>query len=341
MKRNEKSLEDKIELFLAGNIDIYASSIVQQCVPHGEYAELLGVGGEKLVVAYRDTLLDQKRVLNIRLPGLTIQAEKRFFRGARILNRIMNKELLEGRVPPFPLIFEISDSPAFYTTQYISGGSLREFIEKQTSLSLPDKLWMFARIGEGIHLLHTYGTVHRDIKPDNVMIDQFGFPKIIDFGISMSCYDNPLTRTDAQLGTPEYAAPEQMQDAGSVDPRADIFALGKVLYFMITGEESFDPVNLPLELVMVVPKALQSDRERRPATVMDFMAEVQDAYPDFDFFKGKDNSKTADIGVARAFIDMVILYGCNPGKIKKLFDLSAAEWEELMAMAKACTINVS
>jgi serine/threonine-protein kinase len=337
-KGTDKKFDEKVELYLAGNTDLYGPSIVQECIPHGVLDSLLGVGGEKLVLLYTDTILKCKRVLNIRLPTLTSSGEQRFMRGARILNRIVTGEIAQGHIPPFPMVYELREYPPFYVTQFIAGVTVREYLEKQPNLSLIDRLVLFRRIAEGIHLLHTYATVHRDIKPDNIMVDQHGYPKILDFGIAISCYENPLTRTDAQLGTPEYAAPEQMIDAGSVDHRADIYALAKVLFFMMIGDESFDPVKLPSELMMVIPKALQSDPMRRHETVLELMEAVAAAYPDLNLM-GKMYSAPQDMTVASAFSDLIILYGSNPGKVKQLLDLTLTEWETLMAMAKISIVN--
>jgi serine/threonine-protein kinase len=328
-----KEFDDKIKLVLAGNLDVVGESLVQDCIPQGVLDGVLGIGGQKLVLSYTDSILKMKRVLNIRLPSLTSNGEQRFLRGARILNRIVYSELSQGRVPPFPIVFDIRDFPPFYVSQLIHGVTLKEYIEQQGSLSLEDRLVLFKRIADGVSLLHKSGTVHRDLKPENVMVDAGGNPKILDFGIAISTYDNPLTRTDAQLGTPGYAAPEQLTDAGSVDHRADIYSLGKVLYFIVTGNENFASEDIPLELMMIIPKVWEDDPDRRPATVSAFVEEVAEAYPDMDFQSERYAVQT-DCNVAQAFINLLVLYSGNPGKIKQILDLTMGEFESLMKMAK-------
>jgi hypothetical protein len=283
-----KEFDDKIKLVLAGNLDVVGESLVQDCIPQGVLDGVLGIGGQKLVLSYTDSILKMKRVLNIRLPSLTSNGEQRFLRGARILNRIVYSELSQGRVPPFPIVFDIRDFPPFYVSQLIHGVTL---------------------------------------------VDAGGNPKILDFGIAISTYDNPLTRTDAQLGTPGYAAPEQLTDAGSVDHRADIYSLGKVLYFIVTGNENFASEDIPLELMMIIPKVWEDDPDRRPATVSAFVEEVAEAYPDMDFQSERYAVQT-DCNVAQAFINLLVLYSGNPGKIKQILDLTMGEFESLMKMAK-------
>lgn len=339
MRQNHtERFDERLELFLAGNTEMYGDTLVQACVPHGVLDGVLGRGGEKLVLAYMDTILKRKRVLNIRLPTLSATGEQRFFRGASILERIIGGELAQGHVPPFPMVYEIRNSPPFYTSQYISGVTLREYLAAQPSLSLVDRLVLFKRIADGVHLMHTYGTVHRDLKPDNVMVDNHGFPKLLDFGIAISCYENSLTRTDAVLGTPEYAPPEQLKDAGVVDHRADIYSLAKVLFFIMAGDESFDPVKLPVELVMVVPQALQTDPARRHPTVEALVSDVAESYPDIDLM-GCKYAEPGEVPVAKAFVDLIILYGANAGKVKQLLGLTVTEWEAFLSMARSYVVS--
>jgi len=329
----QKNFDEMLEMYLAGEVDMYAQPLVSACVPGGTYLELLGIGGEKVVISYMDTVAQIKKVLNIRIPTLSTQGEKRFFRGARILQKIMCDELRRGNVPPFPYVFEIREYPPFYVTEFIAGSCLRDYIHEQTNLTLSDKLFLFKKLCEGLHLLHSYGVVHRDLKPYNVMVQESGDPKLIDFGIAMSQNENPLTRTDARLGTPEYAAPEQMSDAGHVDERADIYSFAKVLYFIMVGEEDFDAAKLPVELMFCIPRAWQHDIDRRQETVLEFLNEVAEAYPEIDLLGG-NYVVPQDFGSAQAFTDLLILYGGNTGKVKKILQLSLSEWESLMEQAR-------
>jgi len=333
MKR-EKKFEEKFRLFLAGNVDLYANGVVQDCIPHGEYVEVLGVGGEKAVLLYKDPILNQRRVLNVRLPDLSIDSEKRFLRGARILSHITESELLQNRIPPFPIVFDVREYPAFYICEYVRGVDLRDYINKRGhELTIREKLLLFKDLAEGLHLLHGYGIVHRDMKPDNVLILESGRTRIIDFGISITVYENSLTRSDIALGTPGYAAPEQMLDAASVDHRADIYSLAKVMYFIAVGDEEFAPEKLPTELLLVLPRAWQEDKERRYVSVNDFLLDVMAAYSDLNL-DGESFSLPEDVSVGKAFADLLVLFGGNIAKVKKILGVDSKEWDVLMNMAR-------
>lgn len=338
--REHKHFDEMVELYLAGNVDLYANPIVTACVPQGTYLELLGVGGEKLVISYMDTLTKQKRVLNIRLPSLTTQGERRFIRGARILMKIISGEMAKGRVPPFPFVYEVRETPPYYVTEFIKGGSLRDYIQSQESLALTDRLLLIKDLAQGLYLMHSYGIVHRDVKPDNVIVTESGKPKWIDFGIAMSQYENALTRTDARLGTPDYAAPEQMIDAGRVDHRADIYAFAKVVYFIMVGDEEYDAASLPVELMLCIPRAWQYDVDRRQSDIMEFLREIAEGYPNLDLL-GESYEVPADFTPAQALIDLIVLFGGNPGKVKKILRLNMSQWESLMDQAKRLVIHNS
>ncbi len=331
--RKQESIDDMVELYLAGEVDLYANPIVTACVPNGAYLELLGVGGEKLVIGFMDTLAKQKRVLNIRLPTLSTQGERRFFRGARILLKINQGELSKGFAPPFPYVYEFRESPPYYVTEFIKGSSLRDYINSQESLTLTDRLDLIKKLAEGLHLMHSYGAVHRDVKPDNIMVSESGKPKWIDFGIAMSKYENALTRTDARLGTPEYAAPEQWEDAGTVDHRADIFSFAKVVYFIMAKDETFDAEKIPVDLMFAIPRAWDGDPSRRHSSIMEFLQEISEAYPEVDLL-GDSYEAPEDFGPPQAFSDLIMLYGANSGKAKKVLQIDISRWEALMDKSK-------
>jgi len=327
--------EEKVNLFLKGEVEAYGTSIVRECVPDGEYIDLLGVGGEKGVLLIYDPLARQKRVLQILLPDLVPEQNTRFFRSYALLCSIVQKELQAGRIPPFPVVYEARKYPPYVVSEYVDGVTLEDYIRVQgEEMGLLDRLILFRKLAVGLHMLHERGVVHRDVKPTNVMIANDGTPKWIDFGIALSQADNPLTRTGQALGTEDYMAPEQFKDAANVDRRADVYALAKLLFFIICGNQSWDPVELPPELIMVIPRALQDQPARRHQTVAELLEDVSEAYPDFNLLGGAALQEN-DMSVAEAFVELLVLFGGNVALVKKLVGASMGEWDYLMRNAKS------
>ncbi len=144
--------------------------------------------------------------------------------------------------------------------EWVDGIDLGDWLETNHQIDLKQTLLLFRGIVLGVQAAHHMGVVHRDLKPENVFLrrdaDQNWVPKVGDFGLAkrMQKATNAytLSGTYKLIGTPEYMAPEQIQDPGWVDLRADIFSLGAILYEMVTGEVAFDAEEADdvLELVM-------------------------------------------------------------------------------------------
>lgn len=130
---------------------------------------------------------------------------------------------------------------------HFSGQRSKNISENPRSISEAERI--FRGILAGLAHAHNLGVVHRDLKPSNVLLDNSGtlpIPRITDFGIAkvMDSGKN-LTRTSASMGTPRYMAPEQWRDSKSVDPRADIFSMGSMLYELICHQSAFPADNIP------------------------------------------------------------------------------------------------
>jgi serine/threonine protein kinase len=123
----------------------------------------------------------------------------------------------------------------FLTMELIVGESLSSRLARGL-LPIPEALAVARDIVAGTHAAHTVGVVHRDLKPDNVLLEAGGRVVITDFGVARSdLFDDPTTTGERAVGTPAYMAPEQLQSLGVIDVRADIYAFGAMLFELLTG----------------------------------------------------------------------------------------------------------
>lgn len=172
----------------------------------------------------------------------------------------------------------------YITMEYISGEDLKSFIRRSGQLSIGKAVSLAKQVTDGLAEAHHLGIVHRDLKPTNIMIDQEGNAKIMDFGIARSLHVEGVTASGTMIGTPEYMSPEQAEFS-NVDERSDIYSLGVILYEMVTGVTPFsgetplgvalkhkiekprDPrefnAHIPEDLSRIILKCLEKDRDKR------------------------------------------------------------------------------
>jgi serine/threonine-protein kinase len=129
----------------------------------------------------------------------------------------------------------------FYAMPFVEGESLRQRLERERQLPVPEALRIAKDIAGGLDYAHRHGVIHRDIKPENVLLHD-GRAMIADFGIALAVQSagaQRITQTGLSLGTPQYMSPEQAMGERSIDARSDIYALGAILYEMLTGDAPF------------------------------------------------------------------------------------------------------
>src|SRR5262249_9258108 len=126
----------------------------------------------------------------------------------------------------------------FLTMRYVEGRSLREVLEREGPLPWPRALKIVRQVAEGLAQAHEAGVVHRDLKPANVLVDELDNAFITDFGVARSVTQGGLTRDGAVVGTPDYLSPEQISGA-PLDGRSDVYALGILLFELLSGELPF------------------------------------------------------------------------------------------------------
>ena len=160
---------------------------------------------------------------------------KRFIREGEFAVKIRHPNLIPvhciGQDPKTGLCYLVMD--------YMPGGSLADRLGERKRFPVDEAVAIVTKIAEALEVAHRHGVIHRDVKPDNIMFDADGTPKLADLGVAKftdDAHKTTVTTTGMIIGTPAYMAPEQMIDSRHIDARADVYALGVVLYEMLAGK---------------------------------------------------------------------------------------------------------
>jgi WD40 repeat protein/tRNA A-37 threonylcarbamoyl transferase component Bud32 len=251
-------------------------------IPGCEILSELGRGGMGVVYKARQVRLNRLCALKIALPGRHdgAVARARFLAEAEMIARLRHPNIVQ--------IYGLGEHEglAYFLMEYIEGGSLVRRLDG-TPWAPEPAARMVAVLARAIGDAHRLGIVHRDLKPANVLLLDDGTPKVVDFGLAKSLEaESNLTQSGVFIGTPSYAAPEQAE-GHAVGPAADIYALGAILYHLLTGHPPFqaatvlrtldqvkaaDPVppsrlqpGLPRDVETIALKCLEKDPRRRYA----------------------------------------------------------------------------
>jgi len=200
-----------------------------------EIIEELGKGGMGRVYRVEDTKLKQEVALKLIKPEIASDKKtiERFRNELKTARMIAHKNVCR--------MFDIGESGGsnFITMEYIRGEDLKSLVRKMGQLSAGQALSIAKQICDGLIEAHHLGVVHRDLKPQNIMIDTMGNARIMDFGIARSIEGKSITGAGVMIGTPDYMSPEQV-DGKETDRRSDIYSLGVILYEMVTGKAPFE-----------------------------------------------------------------------------------------------------
>src|SRR6266478_4914887 len=273
-------------------------------LPHGEFAPgtvlgdryeilaLLGQGGMGAVYKARDTELDRLVALKIIRPELTTNPEilKRFKQELILARQVTHRNVIR--------IFDLgqADGFKFITMEYLEGQDLRAVLRERGKLAPEEAAKIILQICRALEVAHGEGVIHRDLKPQNIMLDANGRAYVMDFGIARSAYLPGMTQTGALVGTPEYMSPEQAKGE-KLDERSDLFSLGVILYELLIGrspyysdtplatlwkriQEKAKPLSeidptIPKPLSDIVAKALEIEPENRFQTAQEFAQHLE------------------------------------------------------------------
>ncbi len=212
-----------------------------------EIRKELGRGGMAAVYLATDTLMERQVALKLMLPQLTADAQfvARFRREAKAVAQLEHR----GITPVYD--YGIHQGRPYLVMRYLPGGSLSDLLHgaplaPQRASQLIDEL------APALDFAHERGVIHRDLKPDNILFDEYGLPYLSDFGIVKMIEGSPqtLTVTGGIVGTPAYMSPEQARGNVELDGRSDVYSLGVILFEMLVGKKPYK-ADTPMGLAMM------------------------------------------------------------------------------------------
>ncbi|MDE3215200.1 MAG: serine/threonine protein kinase, partial [Gemmatimonadota bacterium] len=215
---------------------------------HYELDAEIGRGGMGIVYRARDRRLKRTVAIKVLPPELAYRAEikTRFLREAETAAQLSHPNI----VPIYTV--DEKEGLVFFEMAYVSGDNLAKRLHQRGVLPVDEVRRILRAVADALAYAHERGVVHRDIKPDNILLDaDSGRPMVTDFGIAraVSDGDSRLTATGMAIGTPAYMSPEQAAGERVIDGRSDIYALGIVAYQMLAGEPPFSAGSTPAMLV--------------------------------------------------------------------------------------------
>ncbi|MDJ0974414.1 MAG: serine/threonine-protein kinase [Planctomycetota bacterium] len=249
--------------------------------PELEIMELLGQGGMGVVYRARQRTLDRVVALKVLPEALSRDPAfaERFTREARALAKLSHPHVVG--------VYEFGERTGLYylLMEYVDGVTLRQLM-RTGSLNPREALTIVPQICEALQYAHEQGVVHRDVKPENILLDRKGRVRVADFGLAKLADPGPadftLTGTHQVMGTLHYMAPEQYKTPADVDHRADIFSLGVVFYEMLTGElpvgnfkKPSSEKDLDARVDEIVMRALERERDARYQNAKDVEDDVE------------------------------------------------------------------
>jgi serine/threonine protein kinase len=256
-----------------------------------EVIEEIGSGGMGSVYRVVDQQINEVMALKIIRPDIAMDSEviERFTQELKTARKIAHRNVCR--------MFDIGedDGTHYITMEYVTGEDLRSLVKRIGQMTVAKTIDVAKQICAGLGEAHAVGVIHRDLKPQNIMIDRNGNVKIMDFGIARFVRTKGITTTGTIIGTPEYMSPEQAEGKG-VDQRSDIYSLGVVLFEAATGAVPFegetplsiamkhkmeaapDPrrfnAQIPADLGGLILKCLEKEKDDRYQTVAEIVADL-------------------------------------------------------------------
>jgi serine/threonine protein kinase len=218
-----------------------AGAVARALGPEYEMQGIVGRGGHAIVFRVHDRQLNRELAIKALLPDLAASATTatRFRREAQLAARLVHPNI----VPNYFVGPSAAGAPPFFAMPLIEGESLARRIQHAGRLSFAEASAIARDVAAALDFAHRAGVVHRDVKPDNILLDTRGRALLTDFGIAKALSgggDTDLTAVGTVVGTAQYLSPEQATGEGALDARSDIYSLAVVLYEMLEGRPPFN-----------------------------------------------------------------------------------------------------
>ncbi|MBN2092802.1 protein kinase [candidate division KSB1 bacterium] len=267
-------------------------NLTQKTIGHYKILEQIGKGGMGIVYKARDLHLDRIVAIKVLAPDSVGDevAQERFLREARAAAKLSHANITTIHA------IEQVDNTYFIDMEFVDGDTLGKLIKTQ-KLPLSETLNIAIQLADGLEKAHKQQVIHRDIKPDNIMISATGVLKIMDFGLAKIKGQDRLTKEGVSMGTIDYMSPEQISQEHEIDHRSDIFSFGTLLYELLTGDLPFkgdhdwavlfsilnnEPhpienpdLEIPSELNKLVFKCLEKQPEQRYQSINEILTELK------------------------------------------------------------------
>jgi serine/threonine-protein kinase len=224
----------------------------------------IGRGGMAVVYRATDIRLNRHVAIKVLPPDVAFNGDvkTRFIREAQTAAQLNHPNI----VPIYTVEDRGGESLVYFVMSFVDGESLGVRLSREGAWPIDQTVRVLRDVADALAYAHAHGVVHRDIKPDNILIDRAsGRPLVTDFGIARAAAgETRLTVTGVAVGTPAYMSPEQALGERDVDGRSDVYSLAIVGYHMLVGETPFKAANTPAMLVKHVSERPRPIRERRP-----------------------------------------------------------------------------
>jgi serine/threonine protein kinase/tetratricopeptide (TPR) repeat protein len=242
-----------------------------------EIVQILGEGGMGAVYKAMDRELERMVALKIIKPELALHEEilARFKQELILARRITHKNVIR--------IFDLGDADGikFITMEFIEGKDLNSLIKEKGRLTFEECAEAMSQVCTALEAAHSEGVVHRDLKPQNIMVDKNNRVTVMDFGIARTMEQGGMTNTGALIGTPDYMSPEQVMGE-KVDARSDLFTLGVIFYQLLIGKLPYqaDTVQAAMyKRTKEIPKPPREVDPEVPALLSDITAKCMQLDP--------------------------------------------------------------